>query len=183
LPAEPALRGRHNRENAAAATAAARAAGIPDDAIAQALRSFPGVAHRLERVAEVAGVVYVNDSKATNVTAARQALRAYADEPVRLILGGSLKGEPFAPLAEAIGPNVECVYLIGQAADAIGAALAAAGVVHQHAGDLVTAVRRASDSAEAGDVVLLAPACASYDQFSNYEERGDAFRRLVGERR
>ena len=106
LPAEPLIRGAHNRENAAAATAAARAAGIGDDAIAEALRTFPGVPHRLEPVGEVDGVRFVNDSKATNVAAARRALAAYADEPVHLILGGSLKGESFAPLAAAIGPNV-----------------------------------------------------------------------------
>ena len=103
LPAEPLIRGAHNRENAAAATAAARAAGIGDEAIAEALRTFPGVPHRLEPVGEVGGVRFVNDSKATNVAAALRALAAYADEPVHLILGGSLKGESFAPLAAAIG--------------------------------------------------------------------------------
>src|SRR5205085_4348565 len=116
LPAEPLLRGAHNRENAAAATAAARAAGIDDEAIARALREFPGVPHRLELVADVGGVRYVNDSKATNVAAARRALAAYADEPVHLILGGSLKGEDFRPLADAIGPNVRSIHLIGEAA-------------------------------------------------------------------
>src|SRR5205085_1820910 len=116
LPAEPLLRGAHNRENAAAATAAARAAGLDDGAIADALRAFPGVPHRLELVADVGGVRYVNDSKATNVAAARRALAAYADEPVHLILGGSLKGEDFRPLADAIGPNVRSIHLIGEAA-------------------------------------------------------------------
>src|SRR5207244_2862078 len=99
LPAEPLIRGAHNRENAAAATAAARAAGIDEAAIAEALRTFPGVPHRLELVAEIDGVRYVNDSKATNVSAARRALAAYAGEPVHLILGGRAKGENFAPLA------------------------------------------------------------------------------------
>ena len=103
LPAEPLIRGAHNRENAAAATAAARAAGIGDDAIAEALRTFPGVPHRLELVGERDGVRYVNDWKATNVAAALRALAAYADEPVHVILGGSPKGEDFAPLAAAIG--------------------------------------------------------------------------------
>ncbi len=103
LPAEPLIRGAHNRENAAAATAAARAAGIADEHIAEALRTFPGVPHRLELVGERDGVRYVNDSKATNVAAALRALAAYADEPVHLILGGSPKGEDFAPLAAAIG--------------------------------------------------------------------------------
>src|SRR5205085_9318134 len=123
LPAEPRLRGAHNRENAAAATAAARAAGIGDDAIAAALRSFPGVAHRLEPVGEVGGVRFVNDSKATNVAAALRALAAYADEPVHLILGGSLKGESFAPLAAGIGANVRSVHLVGEAATDLAAAI------------------------------------------------------------
>src|SRR3954466_6466362 len=105
LPAEPLIRGAHNRENAAAATAAARAAGVADEHIAAALRSFEGVPHRLELVGERGGVRFVNDSKATNVAAAVRALAAYADEPVHLILGGSPKGEGFAPPAAAIGPN------------------------------------------------------------------------------
>ena len=113
LPAEPLMRGAHNRENAAAATAAARAAGIADAPIGEALRTFPGVPHRLELVADRDGVRYVNDSKATNVAAALRALAAYRDEPVHLILGGSPKGEDFAPLAAAIGPNVRSVHLIG----------------------------------------------------------------------
>ena len=113
LPAEPLIRGAHNRENAAAATAAARAAGIDDDAIAEGLRTFPGVPHRLELVAERDGIRYVNDSKATNVAAALRGLAAYADEPVHLILGGSPKDEDFRPLAAAIGPNVRSVHLIG----------------------------------------------------------------------
>ncbi|HUH15851.1 MAG TPA: UDP-N-acetylmuramoyl-L-alanine--D-glutamate ligase [Gaiellaceae bacterium] len=181
LPAEPLLRGRHNRENAAAATAAARAAGVGDEAIAEALRAFPGVAHRLELVATVDGVAYVNDSKATNVAAARPALEAYAGEPVHLILGGSLKGEDFAPLAAAIGPNVRRAYLVGEAAEQLAEALDTAGIEHEVAGDLETAVRAASAAARAGDVVLLSPACASYDQFRDFEHRGDEFRRLVEE--
>ena len=116
LPAEPLIRGAHNRENAAAATAAARATGVADEAIAEALRTFPGIRHRLEPIGEVGGVRYVNDSKATNVAAALRGLAAYADEPVHLILGGSLKGESFEPLAEAIGPNVLSIHLIGEAA-------------------------------------------------------------------
>src|SRR5204863_4247445 len=116
LPAEPLIRGVHNRENAAAATAAARAAGIPDPQIAKALRTFPGVPHRLELVRELNGVSYVNDSKATNVAAALRALAAYEDEPVHLILGGYRKGEDFAPLAAALGANVKSVHLIGETA-------------------------------------------------------------------
>jgi UDP-N-acetylmuramoylalanine--D-glutamate ligase len=176
LPAEPLIRGAHNRENAAAATAAARAAGIADEHIAAALLTFPGVPHRLELVGERDGVRYVNDSKATNVAAALRALAAYADEPVHLILGGSPKGEDFAPLAAAIGPNVTSVHLIGGEAERI------AQVIHGHRdGTLEVAVEHAAQLAQPGDVVLLSPACASYDQFANFEERGDAFRQLAAQ--
>ena len=177
LPAEPLIRGAHNRENAAAATAAARAAGIGDEAIAAALATFPGVRHRLEPVGEAAGVRYVNDSKATNVAATRRALAAYAGEPVHLILGGSAKGESFAPLADAIGPNVRSIHLVGDAAPALAQSLG--GREHDDAGTLERAVAAAAALARPGDVVLLSPACASYDQYGSYEERGDHFRRLV----
>jgi UDP-N-acetylmuramoylalanine--D-glutamate ligase len=181
LPAEPLIRGEHNRENAAAATAAARAAGIDDEAIAEALRTFPGVAHRLELVGEIDGVRFVNDSKATNTSAARRGIAAYAGEPLRLILGGSLKGESFDELAEGLPSTIRSIDLIGQATDDIAAALDRAGRVYRRSGDLATAVGAAAGDAEAGDVVLLSPACASYDQFRDFEERGDTFRRLVGE--
>jgi UDP-N-acetylmuramoylalanine--D-glutamate ligase len=173
LPAEPLIRGAHNRENAAAATAAARALGVSDERIARALETFPGVPHRLEPVGEVNGVRYVNDSKATNVAAALRALAAYADEPVHLILGGSRKGEDFSPLAAAIGPNVRSVHLIGETADELAAAIPEA---HDDR-DLAAAL--AHIEAQAGDVVLLSPACASFDQFRDFEQRGEEFRRLV----
>ena len=175
LPAEPLIRGAHNRENAAAATAAVRAAGIPDEPIAEALRTFPGVPHRLELVTERDGVRYVNDSKATNVAAALRALAAYADEPVHLILGGSPKGEDFAPLAAAIGPNVRSVHLIGSEAPRLAELID--GDLDE---TLERAVAHAAQLARPGDVVLLSPACASFDQFGNFEERGEAFRELVG---
>ena len=175
LPAEPSLRGRHNRENAAAATAAARAAGATDEQIAEGLRDFTGVAHRLELVGERRGVTYVNDSKATNVTATLRALAAYEDEPVRLILGGSRKGEDFAALAAALGPNVHTVYVIGETADELARAIPDT----IRARDLETAVERAATAAQPGEVVLLSPGCASYDQFRDFEERGEEFRRLV----
>jgi UDP-N-acetylmuramoylalanine--D-glutamate ligase len=181
LPAEPLIPGEHNRENAAAATAAARAAGIEDDAIAEALRTFHGVAHRLELVGEVDGVRFVNDSKATNTAAARRGIAAYAGEPLRLILGGSLKGESFDELAEQLPPTVRSIDLIGEATDELAAALRRAGRSYRRSGDLATAVGAAAGEAEPGDVVLLSPACASYDQFRNFEERGEAFRRLVGD--
>jgi len=173
LPAEPLMRGAHNRENAAAATAAARAAGIPDGHIAEALRTFPGVPHRLELVRELNGVRYVNDSKATNVAAALRALAAYEDEPVHLILGGSRKDEDFAPLAAALGPNVKSVHVIGETAAELAQAIPQA----QRNGDLAGAL--SAIESDPGDVVLLSPACASYDQFRDFEERGEEFRRLV----
>lgn len=173
LPAEPRIPGAHNRENAAAATAAARALGFSDEKIAEALRAFPGVPHRLELVRELGGVRYVNDSKATNVAAAVKALAAYERDPVHLILGGSRKGEDFAPLAAAIGQNVRSVHVIGETADELAAAIPQA----KRAGDLAGAL--AAIEPHAGDVVLLSPACASYDQFRDFEERGEEFRRLV----
>ncbi len=179
LPAEPLIPGEHNRENAAAATAAARAAGIEDEAITEALGTFRGVAHRLELVGEVDGVRFVNDSKATNTAAARRGIAAYGGEPLRLILGGSLKGESFDELAEELPPTVRSIDLIGEATEELAAALARAGRSYRRSGDLATAVGAAAGEAEPGDVVLLSPACASYDQFRNFEERGDAFRRLV----
>ena len=179
LPAEPSIPGEHNRENAAAATAAARAAGIADDAIAAGLAAFRGVPHRLELVREVNGVRFVNDSKATNPEAAERALSAYPPG-IRLILGGSRKGIPFAQLARrASAAGVAQAYLIGDSADEIAEALAAAGVRFTYSRDLPTAVRDAYRDAEPGEVVLLSPACASYDQFRDFEERGDLFRELV----
>ena len=175
LPAEPSLRGAHNRENATAAVAAARAAGAGEGEIIRGLRDFRGVPHRLELVAERGGVGYVNDSKATNVAATLRALAAYEDEPVRLILGGSRKGEDFAPLAAALGPNVRAVYVIGETADELARAIPDT----IRAGDLATAVERAATAAQPGEVVLLSPACASYDQFRDFEERGEEFKRLV----
>ena len=183
LPAEPLIPGAHNRENAAAATAAARAAGLGDEAIAEALRTFPGVEHRLELIAEIGGVRYVNDSKATNTAAARRGIAAYADRPLRLILGGSLKGEPFDELASSLPETVQSIDLIGEATAQLADALDRNGRAYRRAGDLGTAVEQAAADARPGDVVLLSPACASYDQFHNFEERGDTFRRLVEELR
>src|ERR671924_7846 len=125
LPAEPRIPGAHNRENAAAATAAARAAGIDDVAIAEGLRTFPGVEHRLELARELRGVRYVNDSKATNTAAARRGVAAF-DAPLRLLLGGSLKGEDFGPFARELGPRVPRAYLVGEAAEQFARALDAA---------------------------------------------------------
>jgi UDP-N-acetylmuramoylalanine--D-glutamate ligase len=179
LPAEPLIPGAHNRENAAAATAAARAAGIDDARIAEALRTFAGVEHRLELVAELAGVRYVNDSKATNSAAARRALTAY-DAPIHLILGGRAKGESWEELAQGIAAaNVVTAYLIGEAAEPLSVDLAYANVPFLISVTLERAVAEAASGASAGDVILLSPACASYDQFRDYEQRGEEFRRLV----
>ena len=178
LPAEPLIPGAHNRENAAAATAAARAAGVADDAIAEGLRTFAGVPHRLELVRELRGVRYVNDSKATNTAAARRGVAAY-DAPLRLILGGSLKGEDFQPFVRDLPTNVHSIYLIGEAAEELADALDAAGRRYSRDGELARALAHASGDAEPGDVVLLSPAAASYDQFEDFEQRGDTFRALV----
>lgn len=179
LPAEPLIPGAHNRENAAAATAAARAAGIADDAIADALRTFPGVPHRLELVAEIDGVRYVNDSKATNTAAARRALTAFA-APLHLILGGSLKGERFDEFAEDVSrANVVTAYLIGEAATPLSVDLGSASVPFLLSVTLERAVAEAASAARPGEIVLLSPACASYDQFTDFEHRGKEFGRLV----
>ena len=180
LPAEPRMPGEHNRANAAAATAAARAAGLPDDAIAEALRTFAGVPHRLELVRELRGVRYVNDSKATNTAAARRAVASY-DAPLHLILGGYIKGEDFGPFAADLPVNVRSIHLIGAATDLLADALDAAGRTYARDGDLAHAIAHATADAQPGDVVLLSPATSSFDQFRNFEDRGDTFRRLVEE--
>ncbi len=178
LPAEPRIPGAHNRENAAAATAAARSAGLPDEAIAEALRTFPGVEHRIEEVGVVGGVRYVNDSKATNVAAARRALAAFPGSRKLVILGGRGKAEPYGPLARAFEPG-DRAYVIGEAASEIAAALADETVQFRRLEDLPAAVAAATTDARPGDVVLLSPACASFDQFTSFEQRGEEFRKLV----
>ena len=127
LPAEPRIRGEHNRANAAAATAAARAVGVPDEAIARALASFPGVEHRIEEVGELDGVLFVNDSKATNAAAALRALASFDGRRKHVILGGRGKAEPYDGLAAAFAPG-DRAYLIGEASETLGTALRAAGV-------------------------------------------------------
>ncbi|MDX6519148.1 MAG: UDP-N-acetylmuramoylalanine--D-glutamate ligase [Gaiellaceae bacterium] len=178
LPAEPRIPGAHNRANAAAATAAARAVGFPDEAIAQALEQFTGVPHRLELIRERGGVRWVNDSIATNTLAVRHGIAAY-DAPVRLILGGRAKGEDYAAFARELPARVSSIYLVGEATDELAAVLAAAGREFTRAGTIAGAVELAARAAKQGDVVLLSPACASYDQYANFEERGEDFRRLV----
>ena len=172
------LLGAHNVENAMAAAAAALASGLPRDAVAEGLRTFAGVRHRLERVRELNGVLYVNDSKATNVASALAGIRAF-DGGVRLIAGGQPKQESFGPLAEAVGERCVACYLIGEAAERLAEELAPAGVELVESGTLERAVEQASAEAREGEVVLLSPACASFDAFKDFEQRGDRFRELV----
>ena len=178
LPAEPRIRGAHNRENAAAATAAARAVGISDEAIADALRSFPGVEHRIEEIAMIGGVLYVNDSKATNAAAALRAIASFPGRRKHVILGGRGKAEPYDGLAAAFAPG-DRAYLIGEAAGDIATALEAVRVPYVVWITLADALEAAACAAAPGDVVLLSPACASFDQFTSFEHRGEEFRRLV----
>jgi UDP-N-acetylmuramoylalanine--D-glutamate ligase len=170
-----ALRGRHNRENAMAAAALAAHAGLGADALAAGLAGFRPVAHRLEPVGEAGGVAFVNDSKATNPDAAIAALDAYP-RGVHLIAGGRAKGTPFQALAEAARGAVVRAYLVGEAGGEIGRALAAAGVPSEDAGTVEGAVAAAAARAVPGETVLLSPGCASFDQFADYQERGEAFR-------
>jgi UDP-N-acetylmuramoylalanine--D-glutamate ligase len=179
-PSEVRLRGAHNLENATAAAIVALATGVPAPAVAEALRSFAGVPHRLEEVAEVGGVLYVNDSKATNVASAVRGIEAF-DGGVHAILGGSLKGGGFAGLRDAVAARCRAAYLIGAASDQLEEDLAGA-VPLVRCGHLERAVDEAAAAASAAEVVLLSPACASYDQYRDFEERGEHFRKLVGAR-
>jgi len=171
------LAGEHNVVNASMAVLAARLAGIPAEAIRQGLESFGGLPHRMVFVAELAGVRYYNDSKATNVGAAVEALRGM-DRPVVLIAGGRDKGGSYEPLRRVVKEKGRAVVVIGEAADRIAEAMRDAVPVHR-AGTLEEAVQKAASIAAAGDAVLLAPACSSYDMFRNYEKRGEAFARAV----
>ena len=174
------LRGPHNRLNAMAAAAVTLARGIDPDAVREALRTFAGVPHRLEEVAERDGVLYVNDSKATNVDATLMALASF-ERPIHLILGGRGKGGGYEALREPVAARCAGVYLIGEAAEAMAAALEGAGPPVHRCRDLDRAVGAARAAARPGDVVLLSPAAASYDQYRDFEARGDHFRALVRE--
>ena len=174
----PALAGPHNAENAACAVAAVRALGVGEDAIEQGLATYPGLPHRMEVVATVDGVRFVNDSKATNVTAALPALASYP--AIRWIAGGRAKpGDNLDLLMSGIG-NVRAAYLVGEAT-ALFADRLSGRVPVVDAGTVPAAVALAWGAAEPGDTVLLSPACASYDQFRDFEARGEAFRAAVQE--
>jgi len=171
------LAGAHNVENVLAAAAAARLAGAPAAAIAKGVKTFAGVEHRLEFVAEVAGVRYYNDSKATNVDATLKALDAFPGR-ILIILGGKDKGSDYAVLQKPLREKAILALLIGAAAEKIERQISGS-VALERAETLERAVETASHAAQRGDVVLLAPACASFDQFQNYEHRGRAFKDLV----
>ena len=187
---EPLLRveelgvvGEHNVANAMAAAAAALTMGLDREAVREGLRSFAGVPHRLEPVAELGGVRFVNDSKATNVASAIVGIRAF-EGGVHAILGGSEKGEPYEPLLDPVRERCRAVYLTGASAERLAEALApaiAAGVDLHRCEDFEDAVRRAAAAAAPGETVLLSPACASFDAFENFERRGERFRELVEE--
>jgi UDP-N-acetylmuramoylalanine--D-glutamate ligase len=177
-----ALRGRHNRENAMAALLCARLCGVPPAAVQAGLDAFPGLPHRLERVAVGRGVEWVNDSKATNVDSTTVGLAAFPPGQARvlLIMGGRGKGAPYAPLRPLFAGRVKALLTIGEDAPAVERELGEAAPT-ESCHTLAGAARRAAELSGPGDVVLLSPACASYDQFRNYEERGEAFRRLAAE--
>jgi UDP-N-acetylmuramoylalanine--D-glutamate ligase len=180
---ELGLFGEHNVENAMAAAAAALSMGIDRDAVREGLRSFAGVPHRLELVAEVGGVRFVNDSKATNVASAAVGLRAF-EGGVHVILGGSEKGEPYAPLLDPVRERCIACYLTGASAERLAEELAPAieaGVALHRCTDFDDAVRSAAAAARPGQTVLLSPACASFDAFENFERRGERFRAIVEE--
>jgi UDP-N-acetylmuramoylalanine--D-glutamate ligase len=171
------LPGAHNVENVLAAVAATRLAGAEPTAIAKGVRSFAGVEHRLEFVAEVGGVRYYNDSKATNVDAALKALDSFPGR-ILILLGGKDKGSDYAALQRPLREKAILALLIGAAAEKIEKQITGS-VAIEHAGTIERAVEIASHAARRGDVVLLAPACASFDQFQNYEHRGRVFKELV----
>jgi UDP-N-acetylmuramoylalanine--D-glutamate ligase len=172
------LLGDHNVANALAAALAARAAGVADDAIREALRTFRAIPHRVEPVREVNGVLWINDSKSTNVTSTEIAVRA-VDRPFVLLLGGRHKGEPYTRLGPLLKDRCRLVIAYGESGPLVERDLKGAVPVERGASfeDVLTRARRA---ARPGDAVLLSPACSSYDMFDNYEQRGETFRRWVG---
>jgi UDP-N-acetylmuramoylalanine--D-glutamate ligase len=175
------LRGRHNLENAMAAAAVCLARGLDPEMVRAGLRGFAGVPHRLEQVATRDGVLFVNDSKATNVASTLVALEAMAGEglPVHLILGGQGKGQDFTALRGPVQGSCRAVYLIGEDAPVIAGVLEGANVPVRECGELARAVAEAAGTAAMGEAVLLSPGCASFDQFADFEARGEHFRELV----
>jgi UDP-N-acetylmuramoylalanine--D-glutamate ligase len=176
-----ALRGEHNAQNAMAAALVCLERGLAIEAVTAGLATFPGVRHRLEELARIAGVLYVNDSKATNLASTLAALQALAAEgSIHLILGGQAKGQRLEGLREPVARHCSATYLIGEDASQIERAIEGIGVAIHRCGDLERALELARSNAHPGEVVLLSPGCASFDQFTDYEERGERFRELVG---
>lgn len=171
----PSLQGPHNAQNAAAAIAVSKLLGVGEGEIAQGLRSYPGLPHRMERIGEKSGVLFVNDSKATNPTATAPALAAF--DRIRWIVGGQAKTADLDECAPFFA-NVASAYTIGEAAE-LFEQLLAPRIPVKNCGKLDVALRQAAADACAGDTVLLSPACASFDQFRDFEDRGDTFRALV----
>jgi UDP-N-acetylmuramoylalanine--D-glutamate ligase len=178
--AEIQLRGQHNVENVLAATVCALWLGLGTDAIRRAIGRFRAVEHRIEFVRDLRGVQFYNDSKGTNVASTIKALESFDDERVVLIAGGKGKGQDFGPLAATSRGRVRHAVLIGEDGPKIGAALAAVGIPVSAAASMQAAIDTARGHAGRGGVVLLSPACASFDMFDNYEHRGDVFKKLVG---
>ncbi len=173
-----ALRGKHNLYNSLAAAVAARVMEVRSDVVRESLATFEGVPHRLEPVREAHGVRYINDSKATNVNAVWYALESMRD-PVILLAGGRDKGNDYEPLRPLVAQKVKTLVCFGEAGGMISEALGDSAGRTLRARDLEEAVELANEEAAEGDIVLLSPACASFDQFDNYEQRGNAFKRLV----
>ena len=171
------LRGAHNKENAFAACLLARHLGVAPEILKEGLDTYPGLPHRLEPVRVLDGVEWINDSKATNVDSVEKSLSAFEDG-IHIIMGGRGKGAPYAPLRERMQGRVKTIFTIGEDAATIAAELAGVAPI-ESCSVLGAAVRRAHEKARSGDVVLLSPACASYDQFRNFEDRGDQFKALV----
>ena len=171
------LRGAHNLDNAMAAAATALARGVPPAAVCEALKTFPGVPHRLEEVAERDGVLFVNDSKATNPDSARVGIEAFPGG-VHAIFGGSLKGGSFGALRAPVTARCRACYLVGEAEERLAADLQGTVALHR-CGTLERAVEAAAAAARRGEVVLLSPACASFDAFRDFEHRGAVFRALA----
>jgi UDP-N-acetylmuramoylalanine--D-glutamate ligase len=172
------IRGRHNVANSLSASLAAHLVGVDLARIADGLRSFTPMEHRLEPVAEKGGVLWVNDSKATNIASTSVAIRSM-DRPTVLLLGGRHKGEPYSKLIPVMTGRVRQVIAYGEAAERIEAALGASVPVERVDGDFPTVLRRAAELASPGDAILLSPACSSYDMFTDYEDRGRRFRHFV----
>ena len=177
---ELSLLGRHNQDNACAAALTARLAGAAPDVIAQVLRTYRGLPHRMQPVGKNKGVLYVDDSKATNVGAAVAAIDGVADQgQVVLIAGGVHKGGSYAPLVRQMAHAGRAVVAVGEATALIEDAFSQSGLTVERASSMPSAVQVATRLAEPGDVVLLAPACSSFDMFASYAERGDAFQQAV----